>query len=78
MQAQRTKTTAQVPSRGSEGPSHDKIAALAYQLWLDRGCPVGSPEQDWLQAEDQLRTRCQQDTAREQTPRARHAGSGGA
>ena len=31
------------------------IAALAYQLWQARGCPEGSPEIDWLEAEKQLR-----------------------
>jgi len=33
------------------------IAVLAYQLWQARGCPVGSPEADWFQAEQQLRAR---------------------
>lgn len=36
------------------GPSHDDIARLAYQLWLDRGAPEGSSELDWLQAESTL------------------------
>jgi len=31
------------------------IAALAYRLWQDRGCPVDSPEADWFQAEQYLR-----------------------
>jgi hypothetical protein len=26
----------------------DQIAALAYALWEARGCPEGSPEDDWL------------------------------
>jgi len=30
------------------------IAALAYELWQGRGCPVGSSETDWLQAEQAL------------------------
>jgi hypothetical protein len=34
-----------------------QIAALAYQLWLDRGGPYGSPEEDWLRAERELQTR---------------------
>ena len=34
--------------------SHSDIAALAYQLWEDRGCPIGSPEEDWYNAEQQL------------------------
>jgi hypothetical protein len=40
---------------GSEAvPSHDDIARLAYALWQERG-DGGSPEQDWLEAEQQLR-----------------------
>ena len=31
------------------------IAALAFQLWLDRGGPIGSDQEDWLQAERELR-----------------------
>ena len=29
----------------------EKIQLIAYQLWIDRGCPVGSPEIDWMEAE---------------------------
>ena len=32
------------------------IEALAYQNWLERGCPIGSDQEDWFQAEAQLRT----------------------
>ena len=31
------------------------IARLAYALWQFRGCPMGSPEVDWTEAEQQLR-----------------------
>ena len=31
------------------------IEVLAYHLWQARGCPDGSPEVDWFQAEQQLR-----------------------
>ena len=27
------------------------IAELAYRLWEERGCPHGSPEDDWYKAE---------------------------
>jgi hypothetical protein len=33
---------------------YSEIAALAYELWMDRGCPIGSPEEDWFQAEKEL------------------------
>jgi hypothetical protein len=31
-----------------------EIAQLAYMLWQQRGCPEGTPEVDWLNAEQQL------------------------
>jgi len=33
---------------------HEQVATLAYRLWQERGCPEGSPEVDWVQAEQQL------------------------
>ena len=33
------------------------IAVRAYQLWEERGCPAGSDQQDWFQAEKELGTR---------------------
>ena len=33
---------------------HEQIAKLAYLLWEERGCPYGSPEADWLEAEREL------------------------
>jgi hypothetical protein len=32
--------------------SYTAIAKLAYELWENRGCPLGSPEIDWLAAEE--------------------------
>ena len=34
--------------------AHDDIAALAHRLWHDRGCPFGSPEEDWFEAQRRL------------------------
>ncbi|MBV9297170.1 MAG: DUF2934 domain-containing protein, partial [Acidobacteriaceae bacterium] len=28
-----------------------EIRLLAYQLWIERGCPLGTPEVDWFEAE---------------------------
>jgi LmbE family N-acetylglucosaminyl deacetylase len=36
-------------------PEHRSIGELAYRLWQARGCPDGTAEQDWLEAEKQLR-----------------------
>ncbi len=35
----------------------DDIALLAYSYWEARGCPNGSPEEDWFRAERELRQR---------------------
>ena len=34
-----------------------EIAALAYKLWQERGCPVGSPDEDWFRAGEELKRR---------------------
>ena len=36
---------------------HADIAKLAHELWEARGCPEGSPEEDWFRAAEQLRAR---------------------
>jgi len=36
---------------------HDEIAVLAHELWRERGCPDGSPEEDWFHAAEKLRLR---------------------
>ena len=38
-------------------PDAASIAALAYQLWLAKGCPTGSGQDDWLLAEHILKSR---------------------
>ena len=52
--ASQTVSTGRAIAPDSARPSADEIAALAYQLWLARGCPDGSPDSDWLRAEQQL------------------------
>jgi hypothetical protein len=34
-----------------------EIAALAYRLRNERGCPTGSPDEDWFRAELELNNR---------------------
>lgn len=41
---------------GSQPPDRE-IAALAYHLWTERGCPIGSPNDDWFQAEAELKNK---------------------
>jgi hypothetical protein len=35
--------------------SNDEIALRAYFLWEGRGKPIGSPEEDWFRATEELR-----------------------
>ena len=39
----------------SEARNQAEISALAYELWIQRGCPLGSPEVDWFRAEEELK-----------------------
>jgi len=39
-----------------EGPEIEAIKMRAYELWIQRGCPDGSADQDWHQAERELRS----------------------
>jgi hypothetical protein len=32
----------------------EAISKRAYELWLERGCPEGSPEADWFKAESEV------------------------
>ncbi len=37
-------------------PEHeDEVRRKAYECWMSRGCPEGSPEEDWYEAERELR-----------------------
>ncbi|HLK67774.1 MAG TPA: DUF2934 domain-containing protein [Bryobacteraceae bacterium] len=46
-------------SSGGPGkrPTHQQIADLAYSYWDARGRQGGSPQEDWLRAERELRER---------------------
>ena len=35
-------------------PGRHEIEALAHELWIQRGCPEGSPDEDWFQSEREL------------------------
>ena len=50
----RTEAAAQ---HASPSFGHAEIAALAYELWVGRGCPKGSSDEDWFLAAKQLRAR---------------------
>jgi len=37
--------------------TEEQIQALAHQYWIDRGSPIGSPDEDWFRAEEEIRRR---------------------
>ena len=41
----------------SDGPDIEEIKTRAYQLWCERGYPHGSADEDWHQAERELRAK---------------------
>jgi hypothetical protein len=51
-----TNSGSALPKESSDQKS---VEVLAYEHWLARGCPVGSPEVDWLQAEEDLKARAE-------------------
>jgi hypothetical protein len=65
------KTAEPITSRTNSTPTHDEIAAHAYQIYLREGCLEGRDMEHWLQAEAELRQRTNGNghlqTAREQT-----------
>ncbi len=38
----------------SATPTHEEVARLAYDYWEARGRPLGSPEEDWFRAEQDV------------------------
>jgi hypothetical protein len=49
-------TTAPIPEY--DATAHQKeIAQVAYRIWLERADRPGSPEDDWLKAEVEVRAR---------------------
>jgi len=46
--------TAPATQSVQNGPTSEQIAGLAYSYWEARGFQGGSPEQDWLRAEQEL------------------------
>lgn len=39
----------------SDAPTPDEISVRAYEIWCEQGCPMGSCDSDWLQAQQELR-----------------------
>jgi hypothetical protein len=56
-QAQHDTQTNPTVGHGIAAFGHADIAALAHELWQARGCPDGSPDEDWYRAAEELRAR---------------------
>jgi hypothetical protein len=37
-------------------PAHEQISRRAYEIWVGRGYSQGDPNQDWIQAERELKS----------------------
>ncbi len=53
----------------AQGSLHEEITRRARRLWGERGCPIGSPEEDWFRAEEEIRS---EQAARDELVRARN------
>jgi hypothetical protein len=40
----------------SKPENQQQIAILAYKFWQTRGCPEGTPEEDWFRAKQEIVT----------------------
>ena len=52
-QFEKAQSTSLAPQTG---PSREKIAARAYEIWRASGSPMGHDKEHWLQAERELRS----------------------
>ncbi|MGD1104768.1 MAG: DUF2934 domain-containing protein [Terriglobia bacterium] len=53
----------------TQNSPHEEITLRAYRIWEERGCPIGSPEEDWFRAEEEIR---REQAARDELVRARN------
>lgn len=51
----KSASSAKAAVSSTSDPTHDEIAARAYELYLARGSVDGYSEEDWLVAEAELR-----------------------
>jgi Protein of unknown function (DUF2934) len=62
-----------VKTAATVSPTECEIATVAYQLWLDMGCPAGSDQEDWFRAEAMLKNalvaQCEDLSKRSSIPR---------
>ena len=72
MMPARSKVSESVETAATVSPTASEIAAVAYQLWLGDGCPVGSDQEHWFRAEAMLQNaliaRCEDLSSRPSIP----------
>jgi hypothetical protein len=54
--------------RTRNSPQEER-ALRAHRIWEERGSPIGSPEEDWFRAEEEIR---REQAARDEEVRARN------
>ena len=55
MMPERSTVSESVKTATTVSPTENEIAKVAYQLWLDNGCPDGSDQEDWFLARAMLK-----------------------
>jgi DUF2934 family protein len=48
--------TSDLVTQQTQNSQQEEIAVRAYRLWEARGRPIASPEEDWLGAEEEIRS----------------------
>jgi hypothetical protein len=70
--------TARTMPERTVSPTESEIAAVAYRLWVNNGCPAGSDREDWYRAEAMLKEalvgKCEGPSSGASIPRDTRAG----
>ena len=73
MMPERTALGQSEKTAATVSPTESEIAVVAYQLWVNNGCPAGSDQEDWYRAEamlkDALVAKCEALSRRPPIPR---------
>jgi hypothetical protein len=73
MMPERSTVSESAKGAATVSPTVSEIATVAYQLWLDDGCPVGSDQEYWFRAEATLKNapvaKCEDLSRRPSIPR---------
>ena len=53
--SRQTTQEIKMADRSDSSLNHETVEAMAYQIWLERGRPIGSDQEDWYRAEAELK-----------------------